>query len=188
MIESGPAIDLAALATLRAVMMDADNRADARAFIDAMADDVVIMAPGLPVLVGHEPCASFVTGVLAEYPQRRLEEMIAEVHVSGDLAFDRGSFVTEVFDAELGQHVRECGTALRIYRRTSGGWKLARVMWYAEDAAGASQWGGSREAAKALPSAAAQQYEVRGEGHLERLQRLHARRVTGTYAAVGSAQ
>jgi len=138
MIESGPAIDLAALATLRAVMMDADNRADARAFIDAMAEDVVIMAPGLPVLVGREPCASFVTGVLAEYPQRRIAETIAEVHVSGDVAFDRGSFVTEVFDPELGRHVQECGTALRIYRRTSAGWKMARVMWYAEDAAGES--------------------------------------------------
>jgi len=139
MIESGPATDLAALASLRALMIDADNRADAQAFIDVMADDVVIMAPGLPVLVGLEPCASFVRGVLAEYPQRHMEEMIAEVHVSGDVAFDRGSFVTEVFDPELGRHVRECGTALRIYRRTSGGWKMARVMWYAEDAAGESQ-------------------------------------------------
>jgi ketosteroid isomerase-like protein len=139
MIESGPAADLAALASLRALMIDADNRADAQAFMDAMADDVVIMAPGLPVLVGHQPCGSFVTGVLAEYPQRHIEELIAEVHVSGDVAFDRGSFVTEVFDRELGRHVRECGTALRIYRRTSDGWKMARVMWYAEDAAGESQ-------------------------------------------------
>lgn len=133
MIESGPAADLAALAQLRDVLMDADNRADTQAFVAALAEDVVIMAPGLPLLVGFQSCAPFVTNVLESYPQRRVRETIDEVHVSGDLAFDRGSFITEVFDPELGRQVRECGTALRIYRRCSSGWKMARVMWHAEE-------------------------------------------------------
>ena len=135
MIEAGPAADLAALANLREVMLDADTRADAAAFIATFAEDVVIMAPGLPVLVGCDQCAAFVNQVLVEYPQRRIEETIAEVQVSGDLAFDRGTFVTEVHDPELGRLVRECGTALRVYRRTPGGWKVARVMWHAEEEA-----------------------------------------------------
>ena len=86
-----------------------------------------------PLLAGLESCAAFVADVLASYPQRHVGETIDEVHVSGDLAFDRGSFVTEVFDPELGRQVRECGTALRVYRRTPGGWKMARVMWHAEE-------------------------------------------------------
>lgn len=133
MIESGPAADLAALARLRDVLKDADNRADSEAFVTALAEDVVIMAPGLPLLVGLDTCAPFVTNVLASYPQRRVGETIAEVHVSGDLAFDRGTFTTEVFDPELGRPVRECGTALRIYQRDAAGWKLARVMWHIEE-------------------------------------------------------
>ena len=133
MIEAGPAADLAALATLREVMLDADTRADATSLIATLADDVVIMAPGLPVLVGRDQCAAFVNQVLGEYPQRRLEETIAEVYVSGDLAFDRGSFVTEVHDPELGRIVRECGNVLRVYRRTDDGWKMARVMWHADN-------------------------------------------------------
>ena len=133
MIETGPAADLAALAQLREVLTQADNRADAEAFVAALAEDVVIMAPGLPLLVGLASCAPFVTDVLASYPQRRVVETIDEVEVSGDLAFDRGTFVTEVFDPELGRQVRECGTALRIYRRGSSGWKLARVMWHIEE-------------------------------------------------------
>ncbi len=133
MIESGPAADLAALARVRDAMKDADNRADAAAFVAVLAEDVVIMAPGLPLLLGLDPCAAFVTEVLASYPQRRVGETIDEVHVSGDLAFDRGTFETEVFDAELGRHVRECGTALRIYRRDASGWKMARVMWHVDE-------------------------------------------------------
>ena len=133
MIEAGPAADLAALARLRDALTDADNRADTGAFVAALAEDVVIMAPGLPILAGLESCASFVTDVLASYPQRHVGETIDEVHVSGDLAFDRGTFITDVFDPELGRQVRECGTALRIYRRDASGWKLARVMWHVQE-------------------------------------------------------
>jgi ketosteroid isomerase-like protein len=133
MIEAGPAADLAALARLRDALTDADNRADTQAFVAALAEDVVIMAPGLPILAGLESCASFVTDILASYPQRHVGETIDEVHVSGDLAFDRGTFITDVFDPELGRQVRECGTALRIYRRDASGWKLARVMWHVEE-------------------------------------------------------
>jgi uncharacterized protein (TIGR02246 family) len=133
MIETGPVPDLAALARLREDMTDADNRADAMAFVATLAADVVIMAPGMPMLVGRDACVAFVTDVLASYPERRVAETIDEVHVSGDLAFDRGSFVTEVFDPELGRNVRECGTTLRVYRRDADGWKMARVMWHAEE-------------------------------------------------------
>ena len=133
MIETGPAADLAALTRLRDEMTDADNRADASAFAAALAEDVVIMAPGMPLLVGRHACATFVTEVLAAFPERHVEETLDEVHVSGDLAFDRGSFVTKVFDPELGRQVEECGTALRVYRRGADGWKMARVMWHADD-------------------------------------------------------
>jgi ketosteroid isomerase-like protein len=135
MIETGPAADLAALARLRDVLVDADNRADSRAFVAVLAEDAIIMAPGLPPLVGLESCAAFVTDVLAAYPQRHVEETIDEVHVSGDLAFDRGSFVTAVFDPELDRQVKECGMALRVYRRSASGWKMARVMWHAANSA-----------------------------------------------------
>jgi hypothetical protein len=41
--------------------------------------------------------------------------------------------VQVVDDPELGRPVRECGIALRIYRRGADGWKAARVMWQAEE-------------------------------------------------------
>src|SRR5207253_679871 len=114
-------------------LLDADNRADPAAFTAALADDVVIMAPGLPLICGLESCAAFISDVLAAYPQRHVEETIDEVHVSGDLAFDRGAFVTAVFDPELGRQVRESGTAIRVYRRSADGWRMARVMWHADE-------------------------------------------------------
>lgn len=132
-IETGPPADLAALADLRERMVDADNRADADMFRDMLTDDAVIMAPGLPVLSGRETCAAFIREVFASYPQRQIEETIDEVHVSGDLAFERASFVQTVHDPELGRPVRECGRGLRIYRRVADGWKAACVMWHVED-------------------------------------------------------
>ena len=133
MTETGTAADLALLARLRELMADADNRADADAFAPALADDVIIMAPGIPPLIGRETCLAFVREVFAAYPQRRIEETIDEIEVSGDLAFERASFVQVVDDPELGRPVRECGIALRIYRRSVDGWKAARIIWQAED-------------------------------------------------------
>ena len=49
-MELGSATDLAAIARLRDLMTDADNRADAEAFGPALTEDVVIMAPGMPPL------------------------------------------------------------------------------------------------------------------------------------------
>jgi len=53
--------------------------------------------------------------------------------VSGQESQITVPIITEVFDPELGRPVRECGTALRIYRRHASGWKLARVMWHVEE-------------------------------------------------------
>jgi uncharacterized protein (TIGR02246 family) len=131
--EKGPAADLAAIARLRDLMTDADNRADAEAFAPALAEDVVIMAPGIPLLIGREACLAFVREVFQSYPKRHIEETIDEIEVSGDLAFERASFVQSVDDPELGRPVRECGMALRVYRRSADGWKAARIIWHAED-------------------------------------------------------
>jgi uncharacterized protein (TIGR02246 family) len=133
MTENGSASDLAAIARVRDAMTDADNRADAEAFGPALADDVVIMAPGMPPLIGRETCLAFVREVFASYPKRHIEETIDEIEVSGDLAFERASFVQTVDDPELGGPVRECGMALRVYRRSSDGWKAARIIWHAEE-------------------------------------------------------
>lgn len=131
--ETGSASDLTAIARLRDLMTDADNRADADAFGPALAEDVVIMAPGISPLIGRETCLAFVREVFASYPQRHIEETIDEIEVSGDLAFERASFVQVVEDPELGRPVRECGMGLRVYRRSPDGWKAARIIWHAEE-------------------------------------------------------
>jgi uncharacterized protein (TIGR02246 family) len=132
-IEIGPASDLEAIARLRDVMTDADNRADADAFGPTLAEDVIIMAPGMAPLIGRATCLSFVKEVFASYPSRQIQETIDEVEVSGDIAFERATFVQVVDDPELGRPVRERGIALRIYRRSADGWKAARVIWQAEE-------------------------------------------------------
>jgi uncharacterized protein (TIGR02246 family) len=131
--QRGEASDLAALARLRDLMNEADNGADAEAFAALLAEDVVIMAPGMPPLVGRDTCLTFVQEVFASYPKRHIEETVDEVEVSGDIAFDRASFVQVVDDPELGRPVRECGMCLRVYRRSEEGWKAARVIWHAEE-------------------------------------------------------
>ena len=132
MIQTGDAADLAALARLRDQMNEADNTGNADAFATVLADDVVIMAPGMPPLVGRETCLTFVREVFLAYPKRHLQETINEVEISGDIAFDRASFVQVVDDPELGRPVRECGICMRIYRRSAEGWRAARVIWHAE--------------------------------------------------------
>ncbi len=114
-------------------LVSAELEGDADFFGRVLADDVVIMPPGIPAIEGAASCLAFIRHVLAENVRefdRRITTRRSELSVSGDLAFDRGAFSQTLVPKAGGDPSYENGQYLRVFARVSdGAWKLARVIW-----------------------------------------------------------
>jgi ketosteroid isomerase-like protein len=97
------------------------------------ADDLVMMAPNMPTVVG---------AANAEQAMRQFFDMFSvqiaytsiEIVVSGDWAFDRGTYTHTLTPRRGGTALKETGKYLWLYRRTPQGvWKQARVIWNTSD-------------------------------------------------------
>jgi uncharacterized protein (TIGR02246 family) len=110
----------------------AENAGDSDEIGKMLAEDAVIMVPNQPVQEGKTACAAFVrdvlTGLLKEF-DRRITYVSAEIHVIGDVAFDRGSFSFTVSPKSGGDATQETGKYLFLYlRATDRSWRIARVI------------------------------------------------------------
>lgn len=120
------------LADFRARIVDAENTGKPEIFEELLADDAVILAPGMPPIEGREACLGFVrevlTGLHAMFERQVVCES-AEVVVSGNLAFDRGRFEQTLTPRDGGFSQHEDGHYLWMYRRdATGRWWLVRII------------------------------------------------------------
>jgi uncharacterized protein (TIGR02246 family) len=124
--------DVRELEEIRERLETAENAGNADYFVEMMADDAVIMVPDQPVQEGKSACASFVREMmpgLLEVFNRRIRYVSAEIHVIGDVAFDRGTFSFTVSPKSGGETIEENGKYLWIYSRAAdGSWKVARAI------------------------------------------------------------
>jgi ketosteroid isomerase-like protein len=104
--------DRQALQALAERMVAAELAGDAAFFEHVLAEDVVIMPPGIPAVEGLTPCLAFIRHVLAEI-QREFERTItdrpAELTVHGNLALDRGAFEQTLVPKAGGQRSTRIG-------------------------------------------------------------------------------
>jgi uncharacterized protein (TIGR02246 family) len=111
----------------------AEATLDAPAFDDLVADDVVILPPNVPLVEGREACLAFIHETLGEVAalfSREMQVDVSEVRVSGDLAFDRGTYEDRLTPKAGGDVEIETGKYLRVYGRGADGrWKVARISW-----------------------------------------------------------
>lgn len=116
----------------RARIIEAEQTGNPAFFQEMLADDAVIMAPGMPVLEGREACLEFVGQVLSTMTAMYEREVTcdsAEVVVSGNLAFDRGRFAQTLKPRDGGPIEREEGHYLWMYRRDANErWWLVRII------------------------------------------------------------
>lgn len=125
--------DVRELADIRERVMEAENTGNAAFFDGIMADDVVIMAPNMPAVVSRAACAGFMREFLQQF-DLRITYVSAEICVSGDLAFDRGSYSQRLTPKSGGKPVQESGKYLWVYSRArDGSWRVARVIWNASE-------------------------------------------------------
>lgn len=133
--------DVSALATIRQAVEAAENAADADAAAALFADDIVAMVPDFPVQEGRGACTAFmrdVMGWLAAHFDRHITYTSAEVVISGEIAFDRGTFLVTVSPKDGGAASHVTGKYFWLLRRTaSEPWKIARLIVSRDDESGA---------------------------------------------------
>ena len=124
--------DVEAINQTRGSIFRAFNRTDLDAFIKPMADDVVVMSHGgPPALVGKEAVRSDYKEFFVKGPfTPNLTISSDEVVVSGDWAFDRGTWVV-IRTYERDAHLERLDSCyIMIWRlQPAGTWKLARIIW-----------------------------------------------------------
>jgi ketosteroid isomerase-like protein len=125
--------DRQAVLQLAERIVAAELAGDAAFFEHVLAEDAVIMPPGIPAIEGSAACLAFIRHVLAENLRefdRRITDRRAELTVSGDVALDRGAFSQRLVPKAGGEPIYEKWQYLRAFVRTSSGaWKLARIIW-----------------------------------------------------------
>ena len=114
--------DLAAIALIRQQLADGVREGNPDAILATYDDSVVLMSPNEPPVIGLEESRIWLEAAFSEpYPDATYET--AEVHISDDWAFERGSYW------------EGSGKRLWIYRRQpDGGWKISHIMWNSNSA------------------------------------------------------
>jgi len=136
-MENDVQIDVRQIEGILRRLENAENAGNTEAIGEMMAEDAVIMVPNYPVQEGKAECAGFVREVLGgllHHFNRRIAYVSAEVRVTGDCAFDRGTFSFTISRRAGGETTQERGKYLFLYSRASDhSWKIARAIVNLDD-------------------------------------------------------
>ena len=129
---AGDDADGSNIAAIRIALEAAENASNADAATALLSDDAVIMVPDFPVQEGRAACAAFLRemmGWLAAGFDRQVSYTSDEVNVTGDLAFDHGTFAFTISPKGPGVISRVTGKYLWILQRSPRGeWAVTRLI------------------------------------------------------------
>jgi uncharacterized protein (TIGR02246 family) len=124
-----PAVDRQAIAAATAEFEAAENAGSVDQFRSHFADDLVMMGPNKPPVIGGDSVAA----LMREFHNKfavQVEYNSQEIVVSGDWAFDRGTESYTLTPKAGGDQIQKSGNYLYVYQRQKdGSWKQSRVIW-----------------------------------------------------------
>jgi uncharacterized protein (TIGR02246 family) len=120
-------IDRQAIRQARGVRSAAIAANDPKLAASIVTDDSVILPPGAPARQGRAAIEEW----FAAFPAAAIEFDEVEIRGSGDLAYDRGTYVATLRDSRKIKDSRKMrGKYLWIWRQQlSGQWQLEAAMW-----------------------------------------------------------
>ena len=125
--------DRRAVAEVSALFQAAENAGDVDQMRALFADDLVMMGPNAPSVMGADRVTAGMSAFHAAF-EVQVEYQNQEIEVFGDWAFDRGTYRFTLTPKAGGTPIHETGKYLWLYRRQAdGSWKQARVMWSSSD-------------------------------------------------------
>jgi ketosteroid isomerase-like protein len=93
------------------------------------ADDILIMPPNAPMVVGIEAARTWVTEFMATFTMQELRYTDAKVTVSGNLAVEHYAGSMTLVMGE-GEPMTETVKGIHVYRKGADGtWKMAMDVW-----------------------------------------------------------
>lgn len=93
-------------------------------------DDVVIMPPNEPVLVGKEAVRSWLQEMYKQFKIEGTYTSASDLTVTGDWAFERMAITLKLTPTGGGAAVEDVGKGFHVYRRQGdGSWKIAQDIW-----------------------------------------------------------
>ncbi len=96
-------------------------------------EDVVILAPNQPALVGKDAVLAWLQGLYDQFTVDEFTSPVEEVVVADAWAFSRGAFDWTLSPKAGGEPVADSGNFIVIWRRAPDGWKRARVIWNSDN-------------------------------------------------------
>lgn len=105
------------------------NAGDAGAWVALFTDDGVQMPPTAPANVGREMIRRWSDAFLGAF-RSEFALSVDEVRVTGDWAFERGTYTINLAPKAGGDPMRDIGKYITIYQcQPDGTWRLARDIW-----------------------------------------------------------
>jgi uncharacterized protein (TIGR02246 family) len=98
---------------------------DVDTVVTLMSEDVEFLVPGKDPMRGRNAFAEGLRGLLKAHRIQSSGD-VQEVQVSGDLAFALTRLEVRVIPLGTGEENARFGYALSVFRRSNGGWLLAR--------------------------------------------------------------
>jgi ketosteroid isomerase-like protein len=124
--------DLKAIAEFNAKYLKAINDEDIGTLASLTTEDHIMIASGRPPIVGKAANDAANGRVFKQFDIDETWTPL-ETIVSGDLAYQRGTFTVAATPKAGGNTTKTSGTFLRIYRRQPNGeWRMTRDMFNSE--------------------------------------------------------
>jgi ketosteroid isomerase-like protein len=123
--QSSTAADELAIAEFNRKYLEAINGGDIGALAALTTDDHMMISSGGAPLAGKKALVDAMTRAFQNNTFKESWEP-QETVVSGDLAYQRGTFVVEATPKASGEMSRTTGNFLRIFRKINGTWFMVR--------------------------------------------------------------
>lgn len=122
--------DKAAIRAKLADVVAAHNAADAEAWANVAAEDVVIMVDGGPSITGRAAILEFIKGFHAANKISGMKAEAVEIEIAGDWAYSRDHFSATLTPTAGGKPQPMDGKEIVIWRRQpAGAWQASRVIF-----------------------------------------------------------
>ena len=109
--------------------VNAINSNDLETLMSVLTDDVVLMAPNAPRLVGKDVVRPWAGGYYDAYETHWVKTTL-EFVIAGDWAFEQYSYESTDTPRAGGPVVRDTGKGIAVFRRGGDGkWRVARDAW-----------------------------------------------------------
>lgn len=119
----------AAMQAENAQFVAAFKEGDAAKAAQIYTDDAIVLAPGGPAMRGREAIVAGLGGWLSTVVVKDFAITSEDVTMSGDYAFETGSYTMTTQAKNATESQTENGKFLAVWKHQGSSWKLVRDMW-----------------------------------------------------------